>query len=281
MLRKAMVAALVLGLAAVAGFSRGALDRLDAAYDEQELIYLPNGKYLKILSIGHSNVVADLIYLWAIQYYSNYERKYRKQYIEHVFSEVITELDPHYVDAYWLGALILIVEGRDLDAGLRLLEKGAALNPDNWILPYLAAWEAYHAKRYEQAGQLFDQASNVPGAPTMVRRMRAGMMTKAGNMKQALQVWQEILEDPESDGLSLIIAERKLRELRMRLDARALQSVVNRFRDDNDEFPRTLARLHADGYIREMPLAADGRSYRYDAQTGEVLPPLSRILGEH
>ena len=62
---------------------------------------------------------------------AHYEPEGRYRYVEHVFDRVITELDPRYIDAYWLGSLILILEGEDLDAGLRLLSKGAEHNPDN------------------------------------------------------------------------------------------------------------------------------------------------------
>ena len=55
-----------------------------------------------------------MIYIWAIQYYSNYEREDRYRYVEHVFGEVIAELDPHYIDPYWMGALIITIEAQDL-----------------------------------------------------------------------------------------------------------------------------------------------------------------------
>jgi tetratricopeptide (TPR) repeat protein len=280
MLRRLLVVALILALACMAAFARGVLDRLaeEGSRDEQ-LLYLPNGKHLKVMSLGHANLVADLMYLWAIQYYSDYEREQRHQYVEHVFANVITELDPHYVDAYWLGALILIVETGQLDAGIGLLDKGARRNPDKWILPYLAGWECYHAKRYECATDYFERASRVVDAPTVVRRMRAGLIARQGDVGQALVSWREILQDPKSDPLSIKIAKRKVRELQTKFDVARLQDATARFRNDNGRWPQRLEELVARSYIRELPRDPDGRAYLYDARTGAVSSPAGRLLG--
>jgi tetratricopeptide (TPR) repeat protein len=280
MLRRLLVVALILALACVAGLARGALDRLaEQECKTEELLYLPNGKHLKIMSLGHANLVADLLYIWAIQYYSDYDRKQRHRYVEHVFGDVITELDPHYVDAYWLGALILIVETGELDAGIGLLDKGARRNPGKWILPYLAAWECYHARRYECATSYFERASRIPEAPTVVRRMRAGMIARQGDVSQALASWRDILQDPKSDPLSMKIARRKVRELQTRVDVETLQQAAARFRNDNGRWPLQLEELLKRSYIRELPRDPEGRAYLYDARTGEVFSPAGRLLG--
>jgi tetratricopeptide (TPR) repeat protein len=278
--RRLIGTALILAVACTAGFSRAALDRLvGEASAGEELLYLPNGKYLKILSMGHSNVLADMIYLWSIQYYSNYERAQRHRYVEHVFSEVITELDPRYIDAYWLGALILILEIGDFDAGRKLLDKGIERNPEKWILPHLAAWECYHAKRPELAAEYFEKAASIEGAPTVVRRMRAGLIARGGDVEVALEMWQAIRDDPSSDSLSVKIAVRKVRELEARRAVAMLEGIVARFRDDNGRWPRRLEELVRRSYIRDLPRDPDGRAYEYDAATGRVSTPAGTALG--
>ncbi len=62
-----LVPAALLGTAV----SARALERLAPAENRAEqLLYLPNGKHLRLVSLGHAPLLADLIYLWAIQYYS-------------------------------------------------------------------------------------------------------------------------------------------------------------------------------------------------------------------
>jgi tetratricopeptide (TPR) repeat protein len=279
MARRILIALLVVGLGSVAGYTRATLDRMAPGSSTDELLYLPDGQHLKFMSLGHETLLADMIYLWAIQYYSNYEREQRHRWVEHVFGNVITELDPRYVDAYWVGALILILEVGDVEAGVGLLEKGASRNPDNWILPYLAAWECYHAKRYDEAAAYFQRASTKPGAPTAVRRMRAGLTAKSGDQRDALAMWRSIKADPASDALSIKIATRKVRELQTRIDVRLLQNSVGRFQIDNGRWPANLEELVHRSYLGQLPLDPDESAYLYDTRTGRVSSPTGLVLG--
>lgn len=276
-----LIAGLALAALAIVGVTGWDLERQrNASEVDEELLYLPNGDYLRVASLGQQSLLADLIYLWAIQYYANYDRADRYRYVEHVFGEVITELDPHYVDAYWMGALILTVEARDLQGGLRLLDKGIENNPEHWVLPYLAGWECFYADQHERAADYFETASAVPGAPPFVRRMRAGMTGRAGDLQRAIQLWLELLDDPDSDAATQAIARRQLRTLRLRYDMQRLREAVERFRNDNGRLPRNLEELRRRSYIEEVPVGADGLEYRYDPQTGDVSRGSDRIVGE-
>lgn len=281
MARRWLAGLLVFIAAGSAYVSGTVLERRSAARERSDqLLYLPNGQYLKIASLGQAPVLADMIYIWAIQYYSEYERADRFRYVEHVFGEVITELDPHYVDAYWLGALILIVEAGELERGLALLDQGFAANPDQWILPYLAGWECWLARQPGRAADYFDAAAATPGAPPTVRRIRAAMVSRAGDLETALVLWTEILEDSQSDPTSRAIAQRKVRELRVRIDLRDIRAVIERFRSENSRFPGSLEELRERGYIRGVPRHPDSRDYDYDPRSGKVSAPGDRVLGD-
>ncbi len=243
------------------------------------LLYLPNGTYLELLSVGQAPLLADLIYIWAIQYYSDYGREDRFRYVKHVFRDVIAELDPHYVDAYGLGALILTVEARDLEGGLELLDKGFARNPDRWILPYLAAWECSRAGQLERAVRYFQAAAGVPGAPSLVRRMRAGMTARAGDVREALRLWRELRDDPASDDLTRAIASRQARDLQVRLDAAELEAAVRDYERRTGRPPARLEDLVRVGILRSLPVDPDGRPYVYDRRSGKVTSAAARLLG--
>lgn len=282
MARRAGVWLLMLLAAATAVLSGSALERLGGERSAgAQLLYLPNGQYLKLASLGQATLLADLAYIWAIQFYSDYEREDRFRYVQHVFGDVITELDPHYIDAYWLGALILIVEDRDLEGGLALLDAGFERNPDQWVLPYLAGWECSLAGRPAMAAAYFDRAAAVEGAPQSARRIQAAMTSRSGDLETALALWQEIYDDPQSDSSSVAIAERKIRELLVQIDLRDLRSAIERFRIENARYPDSLEQLHRRGYIRLVPRDPDGRDYSYDSRSGTVAAPgAGRVLGE-
>lgn len=279
MTRIVAIAALILGTAAA---SYGALS-LHGAGDhagDQDLLYLPNGRYIRIASLGHSALAADLVYLWAIQHYSNYERENRFRYVEHVFGSVIAELDPGFTDAYSLGAMILSVEAHDLDGALRLLELGMKRNPGDWILPYIAGWECFHAGEYGKASEYFATASAIPGAPGLIARNRAGAVARSGDVHEAYRLWRELYEDPDIDDTTRAVAERQVRELHVRIDLDAIREAAVAYRARHSRWPDRLDALVAGGLLPGMPRDPDGNPYSYNPATGEAGSSAGRILGE-
>lgn len=241
------------------------------------LLYLPNGKYLKLATLGNAPLAADLIYLWSIQFYGDYQAEDRYKYVEHIYGNVVTELDPHYFDPYWIGALILSVETHDLEKALALLDKGFANNPDRWIYPYLAGWECSYAKQYDRAVSYFRQAAAVPGAPPDVARLVAGMYQKQGASQTALQEWARLARETKDANVRRI-AENRARAIKTDIDVAALTAAVERYRAARGFRPRRLAQLAAEGFLDSVPTAPDGEEYHYDPATGEVSAGPARVI---
>ncbi len=278
---KAIVVAVVVICAVVTTWSGIHLERtVGTEHRSKSLLLLPNGKHLKVASLGQAPLLADLMYLWAIQYYSEYEREDRFRYVQHIFGNVIAELDPHYIDAYWMGALILIVEAKDLEAGLELLDQGIEANPANWILPYLAGWECYHADQFECAEAYFAHAEALPEVPIYVKRSRIGMAAAKGDLRRAYAMWLDILQDPGADTRTIHIAERQLRHLKIKIDVQEIQAWVAQFQFENKRWPGSLTELLQRGYTDALPFDPFGRPYAYDPVAGIVAAPKDRILPE-
>ena len=278
---KAIVTAVVVFCVVATTWSGIHLERMVGnEHRSKSLLLLPNGKHLKIASLGQAPLLADLMYLWAIQYYSEYEREDRFRYVQHIFGNVIAELDPHYIDAYWMGALILIVEAKDLEAGLQLLDQGIEANPENWILPYLAGWECYYADRFECAEAYFAHAEALPEVPIYVKRTRIGMAAAKGDLRRAYAMWLDILQDPGADAGTIDIAERQLRHLKVKIDVQEIQAWVAQFRLENERWPGSLSELLPRDYVDALPFDPFGRPYAYDPVSGIVTAPNDRILPE-
>jgi len=243
-----------------------------------ELLFLPNGRHLRLASLGHASVVADVVYLWAIQYYADYTQADRARYVEHVFGDVIPDLDPRFVDAYALGALILAVEVRDLDAALRVLDRGIRENPDQWILPYVAGWECFHAGRPDLAADYLSRAAAIPGAPAVLTRNRAGMVARAGDLRGAYEIWRSVENDPTQDETTRKIALQRMRDLEVRIDLSDLGAALARFRAANGRNAPSLDVLARAGLVDAVPVGPDGEPYRYDPSTGVVSTAGGRTL---
>jgi tetratricopeptide (TPR) repeat protein len=280
MMRRILVGVLLTVAVGGAVSARARLVAIEiAGRGDKELLYMPNGKYLKAVSLGHAPIVADFVYLWAIQYYSDYDRGDRYRYVEHVFGDVIAELDPGYIDPYWLGALILSTEAQDLEAGLRLLDRGFENNPSAWILPFLAGWECDRVGQFDRAADYFDRAAKAPGAPPDLFRLKAGMTARTGNLREAIARWQDVLDDPRNDDGARAIATRQIRTLRVRADIHDLEAALAAYQETHGRLPRSLDELVRAGILSSLPQDPDGDAYIYDPSAGKVSSNASRMLG--
>ncbi len=268
--RRAGVAVLVLlALVLVAGSQVRLLAQPLEEDAGRRLMYLPNGRFLKVASLGYPTFVADMIYLWSIQIYGGYgNRVDRFAYLEHIFGEVITGLDPRYVDPYLVGALILIAEKQDVESALDLLDQGIAANPDDWLLPYEAGFWAYDtAHDFDRAAEYFRLTLVIPGAPASTRRLHAGMLNKKGDKETSLLLWSGILEDTEEDRVRTTAANH-VHDLQIDVDVARLDELAASFQALNGRTARAMEELVAAGLLQGLPLDPDGRPYILDPVTG-------------
>ena len=184
-----------------------------------ELMYFPSGVLLRPMALGHPLTLADLLWLRAIQYYGEHRLSdNRFPYAKHIFS-TITALDPHFAEAYMFGGMVLVEEGRDIPSGLALLRRGMAWNPERWELAFETGFAYYLAARDDaQAARFFAAAGRLPGAPEYVVRFAAYAGGRAGNQKQALELWEQLRTESRSPTIRAL-AERKVKEIRAALGA--------------------------------------------------------------
>ena len=235
------------------------------------IIYIPSGKHLKYATFGYSSLVADLVYIWAIQYYTTYTIVDRFQNLEHIFS-IIAELDPRFADPYEIGALIAVNEARDLQLAYKILDMGLAKNPDQWIFPFEAGHYAQRARDYETARKYYEKAMNIPGAPNLAKRLYAAAGFRVMDLKESWETWLEIYNTAE-DERTKKIAGKHLYQVKSTVDTNLLKEAIRNFRERYQRLPGELAELVRFGIISALPLDLDGKEYIYDSKTGEVKPP--------
>jgi tetratricopeptide (TPR) repeat protein len=261
--------------AARAGFAGGGARREAIA----PLLYLPSGRYLKAASLGFDTILADALYLWSIQYYSNYRIEDRYLYIEHIYRDIITELDPHYLDAYLTGGLIMVAEARQPETALRLLDKGIENNPAEWILSFEAGFVCYNDLHdYARAAAYFEKALKAPDVHPIVRRFYAEMYNRAGDKRASLREWQSIWDTAKDDYIRTV-AWNHIHDLKVDVDLTGLRDAIRTYRDRGGRDPAGLADLANAGILADVPLDPEGQLYDYDPRTGRVAYGGSRVLG--
>ena len=242
---------------------------------EDSLLFLPSGQYMQATSLGFQTVLADGIYLWSLQYYGHHRSAEGRRYIWRIF-DVITDLDPLFLDAYLTGALVMATDMSDPELALDLLDKGAAKNPGEWLLPMEAGYYCWlDLEDFARASEYFELALAVPGSPATLRRILAGMNEYAGDKTRALSMWLEIHDAATADGDERVvdIAWQHTYDLKIEIDMGALEAAIAQYRTDRGRPPGALENLLQTGYISGLPVTPAGARYSYDPVTGRVADP--------
>ena len=245
---------------------------------ERELLYLPSPEMLKVLSVGNPALVADLLYLWSIQYYSLFEPHEAFLYLETVY-DLITDLDPLYFDAYRIGALIMQLQTggdqQDLQASVeRLFDKGLAKLPDNWQLAEAAAWDMYMRFRDRRAALKYAEVgSERPGAPPRLRRM-VGVWRDAESawtVEDSIEYWRKAYEESE-DPMDRAVCLNKLYDAVAQRDMEQLQPRLDAFAERFGRCAASWQELVRTGLLGEVPLDLAGNPYGIDPERCRVVP---------
>lgn len=267
---------LLIALAGLSGMKLH-MDRLPrASVPGSSIIYIPSGRHMKYASLGNSPLLADLIYLWAIQYFSDQKVENRFDNLDHVFG-IIAELDPRYIDPYLIGAIFAAYDARDFKACFRILERGLEKNPAEWIFPFQAGHYAQMLlKDHEMARTYFAQAMEIPGAPDFTRRLYANAFYEVDDYRTALRHWYDIYREAEAAGDERVlkIASNHIYKNKAALDLEALRGAISIYKNRFSRYPRELAELKTAGLLKEIPLDLDGKAYDYNPETGEVASQL-------
>lgn len=246
------------------------MPRLQAEQAE-ETVFVPPGALLGVLSLGHQRLVADLLWLEAIQYYGDklLNKQQRRMPNLYPFFDAITDLDPGFERGYVFGAFALADDMQSPDLALALLEKGIACNPQPLGLLSQAGFISYfYLKNPVRAAAYFSRAAAIPGAPPLAQRLAARLYASGGDLDLSLSLWRDIYESAK-DGYTRERALRNMLTLKARLDLERLEAAIAAYRAREKHPPGQLGQL-APRDLAGLPLDPLKRPYRYEPATGRV-----------
>lgn len=243
--------------------------KTDYFAEHDAFLSLPNSNTLRILSLGNRHFVADMLFIWAIQFYSSLHINNRFDYIERIFN-IITDLNPRHQAAYYYGAIIMALEAREFRMAIKLLQKGSRNMKNEWIFDYESAYYAYKFLRdYELAESFYLKASQHPDAPSLVKRRRAHMVYIQDDLDLAFRLWKEI-EAKAKTQIEKDAAFHHLYQIKFEMDLKVLNSKINAYKEAYGRYPMNLEELSRVGLLRHVPRDYGGDDYLYDKKTGKV-----------
>jgi len=232
---------------------------------------LPSGKTVKILTFGNSELAADMLYIWSIQFFSNYNLLNSEDFIEDIYN-LITDVSPRYKDPYLLGSTIMVLEKNKIEMAIRLLQKGAQNLPEEWIFDFESGYyTSKYLKDNKKAEFFYKRASEKEGAPKFVSRMFFHSIYLQGKLEESWKLWQSVLKNAETE-IERRSANFHLYQIKVEIDKKAIMKAINKFHKRYGSYPNKINELVIYGLLREVPLDFKGDYYQYDPEKGTIDP---------
>lgn len=265
------ISGLLLLLGAGVFLSLHAVDRQRQSLGRSaELAFLPKGEYLKVAVLGYRHIVADLLWLKAVQGLSGREQT-REGYLgAYHAADVLTDLDPEFVHAYqYTGTVLGVIAGMPHES-VALLTKGVQHNPSVWQLSFFLGYDYYYELQDPvSAAKHFQSASLLPDAPHWLAGLAARMAVEANDPSAALEFLQRLYVQADDEQVREGLAKR-LREVTAERDLRALEKAIKNYHERVGKFPETLDDLVKSGILPGIPPEAFGGRYEYSRADGSV-----------
>ncbi len=253
------------------------LDGAALATQEREPIYLPKAEYLRPMTLGWHNALADVLWFRTISYFgAHYRRDHTYPWLA-AMCELVTDLDPRAYYVYRFGGVILPWEANQVDAGIALLKKGVRQFPDDWILHYHLGFHYYFFKNdIDAALAALREATALPDSNPALARLAAVLAQHQYDPETTIAFLQELADNAESGEVRGVVLEQ-IREAHLAADLKQLQGAVDTYRLRAGTLPTSLQSLVDTGLIASIPPDPFEKGYELDPSTGAVRSASGRV----
>lgn len=197
---------------------------------EFDIYFTAEPQFLKSISAGFDNAIADYYWIKTVLYFGRiasgddlemmskllkddiketeeykqwkFEADNRYKYLPDMLN-IVTGLDPYFIQPYLLGGLILSLNAGQYDKSVEILQKGTKYFPDTWQFPYLLGYNYYFfLNEHEKASEYFRSAAANPGCPAGVKSAVASIaldiLRKTDKQKVAIDFLQIMIDQATS-----------------------------------------------------------------------------------
>lgn len=221
------------------------------------LVFVPDGKTLRIASSGLHEPTADLMWVhagllfgerWDEPGAGGAAARVREPdwlpWLERTL-EAIHTLDPRWRTPYYYGALMLRVLG-DIDGSDATLRRATEALPNEWFFPFNLGMNYFlYRDDPAEAARWIERAAALPGAPKWYAAAAASMKEEAGQRDTAIRYLEDVLATA-TDPLLVSDTTNKLVRLRHNALVAQWEGLCRQLRADRGrplESPEELERL--------------------------------------
>jgi hypothetical protein len=257
--------AVALGLLVPLSLASGGVLRAMGLGQPYDVVFVPKGGALRILSPGMRLTIANFYWLATVQYTGEPRARQRGYGKLFPLVDLVTDLDPGHGYAYQTAGIVLSAEGR-IEESDAILKKGMEPGrPNWWSYPFYVAFNHwFYRGDFVEAARWAEIAARTPGASTNISHFAMALKVKSGSLDAAVEFLEE-MRATAKDEASARALEEQYRLARLQRDFRRLDEAVARFRDSRGRAPDALEELVAAGEIEAVPEEPFGGRYFLDA----------------
>ncbi len=225
---------------------------------------LPDGKTLRVFSLGFDRLIADLFWIRTV-YYVGDEHSVAAGYPAiYRLANLVTDIDPEFRTVYVVMSGAIGALMGDPDAAIALLEKGVQ-HVEYWKLQFLLGFN-YFIERldYERAAEQIRIAADKEGGPAWLPLLSARLYAQAGDSETALAFIRarlaETRHEPTREAL-----QKRYWDLWITRDLRAIDAAIAAHVEREGRAPTTVAGLVRARLLEQEPSDPQGGRYRIEA----------------
>lgn len=220
------------------------------------------------MALEFDGLASDYTFLKALVFFgSTSERKERprvKEWEWRWMSNILnasTDLDPYFLDPYYVAQAHLTWEGNMVRETNTLLDKGSRYRDWDWNIPFYIGFNHFYFLQNNEEGAVYlMEASKRPGAPSLLPQLAARLMYKANRTENAIIFLQEMIKRTDDEAIKKAY-EKRLNALKGIL---FLERATAVYQDRFGRRPERLDDMITKNVIREIPEDPYGGKFYID-----------------
>lgn len=243
---------------------------------QQEVLYLPGGTGLELMSFGYQKALSHLIWFKTISYFAKHYRQDRNyKWLSHM-CELVTRLNPDALYMFQFCGVMLAWEGNMPNQAVSILSSAIKAHPDNWLFPYLRGFVyAFFLHDEEKAKDDFIYSSKQQGAHPIVTRLASKKILSLDNPESALEFLGDAIKNTSDPKTKEVLTDR-LKEVYYEIGFRFYEQALDSWRSQRQTEPDSLDDLTKAGLVPEEYAKGGykdiyGGHYYYDRLSKSIL----------
>ncbi len=246
--------ALLVFASATLYYSRHELLKISGANAvERPPLYLPQARYVRLVSLGYDSFFSRILWFNTINYFGRqFDGSQDYRWLGHM-CELVTTLDTRATHAFEFCATLLSWVAKEPKKSNELLDSAIEHNPDYWRFRYLRGFNYwYFLDRLDLAKDDFLKASTMEGAPPILTSLASRLVAQDNGPGLARQFLEEMVANT-SDPTAKKALKRKLKRAQLSERMMILQNALDHFVREKGHEPGNLDELVSAGYLTKIP----------------------------